>query len=441
MEELIRAPSRMMKLLRVGRLGVRWTFLWLVISAPAVAKDIHVTDISELERAVSIAKPGDNLVLRQGEWPDTHVVLTGNGTAAAPITLKAAVPGKTIFTGTSSLRIGGQNLVVEGLLFDNPSTEVSDLIQFRQDSKHLAHHCRLTNCAVIGRSSSESSKECRWVGLYGEGHRVDRCSFEGKSGPGATFVVWLSDESNGKHRIDHNYFGPREKLGKNGGETIRIGDSQTSMRSAECIVEHNLFERCNGEVECISNKSCGNVYRDNTFLRVSGTLTLRHGNNCLVQSNAFLGGGVKGSGGIRIIGEGHVVRDNYLEKLAGDDARSAISLMMGIPNSPLNRYFQVRNARIENNTIVDCKNSILIGLSDDKLASLPPVETTLIGNRIVCTRYTAIEARCDRDGIRWVSNQVLAKTLGIPAVVGIDANRPAIETLAAIPRHDVGTTW
>ena len=55
-------------------------------------------------------------------------------------------------------------------------------------------------------------------------------------------------------------------------ETIRIGDSQTSLLMGGCVVEKNLFEKCNGEAECISNKSCGNIYRENTFLEVSGTL-------------------------------------------------------------------------------------------------------------------------------------------------------------------------
>ena len=63
--------------------------------------------------------------------------------------------------------------------------------------------------------------------------------------------------------------------------------------------------------------------------------------------------------------------------------RSAICFMMGIPNSPAHRYLQVKRARVENNSIVNCKHSLLIGLSDDKNATLPPVETVIRGNRIL----------------------------------------------------------
>jgi poly(beta-D-mannuronate) lyase len=300
----------------------------------------------------------------------------------------------------------------------------------------------MTNCAVISTlPAGVRQSTTRWVGLYGSGHRVDHCVFQGKSGKGTTFVVWLGDGSDGRHQIDHNYFGPRERLGANGGETIRIGDSSTSMLAGNCVVEKNLFEKCNGEVECISNKSCGNIYRGNTFLEVSGTLTLRHGNGCLVEGNAFLGRGAKATGGVRIIGEDHIVRGNYFEKLTGDGARSAICFMLGIPNSPAHGYFQVQRARVENNTIVDCAYPILIGLGDDKNATLPPVQTSIIRNQISTPLRPVIQAFCPLDGITWEGNRFAGQTLGIPGTAGIESSAPTITALQPMPRANVGTTW
>ena len=408
---------------------------------PVVAKDIPIADVAALKAALDSAHPGDNLVLREGEWRDAKIIVKGRGSKAKPITLKAASPGKTILTGKSTLRLSGEHLVVEGLLFQDPDPSVSDLIDFRVDSDELAQHCRMTNCAVISTQTAGTPQESRWVGLYGANHRVDHCHFQGKSGKGSTFVVWLSGDNKGRHQIDHNYFGPRENLGKNGGETIRIGDSKTSMLAGECVVEKNLFEKCNGETECISNKSCGNAYRDNTFLEVSGALTLRHGNGCIVERNVFLGNEARGTGGIRIIGEDHIVRGNYLEKLTGDDARSALCLMMGIPNSPAHRYFQVKRVRIENNTIVGCKHSILIGLRDDTHADLAPVDTVFIGNNVLSPKRSIIEARCNLDGITWKDNRFVGKSLGIPAEKGIKTNNPIVTPLKPITRAEVGTTW
>ena len=413
----------------------------LIVAEPVFGKDFNADDDESLKSAISSAQPGDNVVLGEGDWKDVNVVFIGEGTKTAPITLRARTPGKTVFIGSSTLRIGGSYLIVDGLHFQNPDTAISDLIQFRKDSKQLAKHCRMTNCAVVSSQVAASSKESRWVGVYGADNRVDHCSFSGKSGKGATFVVWLGDGNEGKHRIDHNYFGPRGALGSNGGETIRIGDSKTSLLDADCVVEQNMFEKCNGEAECISNKSCGNIYRENTFIEVSGTLTLRHGNRCLVEKNVFLGNEAKDTGGIRIIGEDHVVRGNYLERLTGEDARSAICLMMGIPNSPANRYFQVQRATIENNMIVDCKHPILIGLSDAKDASLAPVESIFKGNQASCPKYTIIEARCKIDGVTWRENRFVGKSLGIDVDSGIATTDVKITPLTPIARNRVGTTW
>lgn len=91
-------------------------------------------------------------------------------------------------------------------------------------------------------------------------------------------MVWLSDKPN-YHRIDHNYFGERSALGVNGGETIRIGTSTWSMFDSFTVVENNIFDKCDGETEIISNKSCKNIIQKNLFFECDGTLTLRHGNN------------------------------------------------------------------------------------------------------------------------------------------------------------------
>lgn len=414
---------------------------WLCCASPAAGVDIPIADAAALSAAAKTAAPGDRLLLRAGEWRDAELTFVGRGTAEAPLVLAAAVPGKTILTGKSSLRIGGEHLQIEGIRFDDPDPSAGDLIEFRAGSKQVARHCRLTDCAVRNTRPAVAAAESRWVGVYGTENRVDRCVFEGKTGKGATFVVWLGEGHGGRHVVSYNYFGPRERLGKNGGETIRIGDSKTSLLTGGCLVEKNLFEKCNGEAECISNKSCGNIYRENTFLEVGGTLTLRHGNGCLVENNVFLGRGTKGTGGIRIIGEDHIVRGNYLEKLTGDDARSAICLMQGIPNSPANRYFQVKRARVENNVVSDCEHSVLIGLADDKLAVLPPVDTVFSGNRISAPRRTVIEARCALDGIVWKDNRFTGEKLGIPLPEGIAWGEAEIIRKKPLARADIGTSW
>lgn len=392
--------------------------LFIGFAASAFARDIPVADAATFAEAAKTVAAGDTIVLQDGTWADARLKIHAEGTAEKPVTIRAQTPGKVVFTGDSRLSVGGAHVVVDGLWFQNPTGE--QVIELRLDSKKLASDCRIANCAVTNDTQLTSAESAQFVSIYGARNRVDHCYIAGKTTQGTTMVVWLSDEAKdqGKHQIDHNHFGPRQKLGKNGGETIRLGDSKTSMQTAACVVEHNLFEKCDGEAECISNKSCGNIYRFNTFKGVSGTLTLRHGNACRVENNVFLSEKAKGSGGVRITGEDHLVTGNYFDGLTGDDERSAMCFMLGIPDSVPNGYFQVKRAKVTNNTFVNCAHNILIGMSGDKKAKLPPVETEISGNRILTSQGEAFEIKCAVEGVAMKDNEIgqeLPEAFELPA--------------------------
>lgn len=385
--------------------GMRLPILCFSLVLSISAKEIPVADAAAFAEAAKAVAAGDTIILQDGTWADAHLKIHASGTAEKPVTIKAQTPGKVVLTGSSRIALAGAHIVVAGLWFQNPTGE--EAIELRIDSDESANDCRITNCAVTNELQAAPGKSARFVSIYGARNRIDHCYIAGKTSEGTTMVVWLSNETKEqrRHQIDHNHFGPRQKLGKNGGETIRVGDSKTSMQNAACVVEHNLFEKCDGEAECISNKSCGNTYRFNTFKGVSGTLTLRHGNQCVVEGNVFLGEKARGSGGVRIIGEDHLVTGNLFDGLAGDDERSAMCFMLGMPNSVPNGYFQVKRAKVSNNTFVNCEHNILIGMSGDKKASLPPVETEISGNRIQTARGKAFEIRCAVDGVKIHDNE------------------------------------
>ncbi len=373
--------------------------------SPASAAEHPVADAAAFSAAAKKVAPGDTIILEDGTWTDARLKIHASGTAEKPVTIRARTPGKVILTGNSRISLAGEHLVVDGLWFQNPTGEES--IELRIDSDELANDCRVTNCAVTDDESKVERKgSSRFISVYGARHRIDHCYFAGKTTEGPTMVVWLAEGTVAAHRIDHNHFGPRQRLGKNGGETIRLGDSNTSMITAACIVEHNLFEKCDGEAECISNKSCGNHYRHNHFHGVSGTLTLRHGNGCRVENNVFIGKGAKGTGGVRIIGEDHVVTGNWFEDLTGDDERSAMCFMLGIPNSPDNGYFQVKRATVSGNTFLNCEHNVLIGMKGDKKADLPPIDTTISGNVIQTNEGEAFELLCDVSGVTMKDNRI-----------------------------------
>ncbi|MDE2825772.1 MAG: T9SS type A sorting domain-containing protein [Bacteroidota bacterium] len=383
----------------------------------------------ELSSAIASSGPGDTIIMANGTWTDVVISFYAQGVEGDSITLRAETPGQVILNGNSRLKIGGSYLKVDGLWFDQGALRSGHLIEFRRSSSRLTTHSRLTNCTITNYNPPSYLTEYKWVSIYGAHNRVDHCHFAGKSHDGATLVVWLRDPPNDSpvwHRIDNNYFGHRPELGKNGGETIRIGTSSRSMQDAYVTVEHNLFEECDGEIEIISNKSGNNIFRHNTFLRSSGTLTLRHGNEASVYGNYFLGEGKSGSGGVRIIGERHKVYNNYFQDLRGTGYRSALAVVNGVPNSPLNRYFQVKDAVVAFNTFVDVEETFVIGAGKSSEQSLAPDGLQVANNLVVTRNGPIIEYEDAPLNITYASNVFFGAESGIGQVDGILIADPAL---------------
>lgn len=393
----------------------------------SVAAEVVVSDARALAAAVRGAAPGDVVLMAEGVWKDADLVCEGRGTAERPVIVRARTPGEVIVSGHAQLRIAGTGLVVDGLWFKDGAPAGGHGIAFRTAPGRLARDCRLTNCAMTDFNPERKQTDTKWVSLYGTNNRVDHCALAGKSNEGTTLVVWVG-EGPGGHRIDHNWFGPRPRLGVNGGETIRVGTSDRATVSARTVVESNVFESCNGEGEIISNKSCDNVYRHNLFVECEGALTLRHGDRATVDGNVFLGGRKKNTGGVRVIGAGHRVINNYFEGLAGTGPRAALCLMNGIPDSPAAGYFPVSRSLVAFNTFVDCRTTFLVGFAGgapDKV-SLPPRDS-LIANNIVINATAPVAAiETEPVAIAWRGNVAFGGAGGVPAGPGFRSIDPRL---------------
>lgn len=336
-------------------------------TGPASATSWLVHTPAEFTTAAASLQPGDEIVLADGTWTDVRLLLKGQGTAAAPIQLRAQTAGKVILSGRSDLRLAGSYLQVSNLVFRDGYTPGDAVVAFRESSKAVASHSRVTGLVIDDYSNPDATDQDYWVSLYGSHNRLDHSQLRGKTNAGPTVVV-VRDATQGldnQHRIDHTWFGPRPALGVNGGETIRVGTSDTSLSDSNSTIENNWFEGCDGETEIVSNKSGGNTYRGNVFYRSAGALTLRHGNGNRVLDNVFLGDDKAGTGGVRIINVDQTVSNNYFERLAGSSNRSALAVMDAQANPPLSGYAPVVNATISRNTFVDvAKISFGVGHDD-----------------------------------------------------------------------------
>jgi poly(beta-D-mannuronate) lyase len=354
----------------------------------AAGADHRVSSAADITRLLADAMPGDVFVMTDGKWKDQAMALTGQGTAEKPITFRAETPGKVVLTGKSSVTIDGEHLVVSGLLLENGEATGDGI-------KLAGRNSRLTECAIVGGNYKF------FVHMFGTSNRMDHCYLAGKTNDSPTLQIEVEGGPN-YHRVDHNHFGHRPPLGRNGGETIRVGYSHQSMINSRTLVEHNLFERCDGEIEIISNKSCENTYRANTFLACAGMFTLRHGNRCVVEGNFFTGHHKRGSGGIRIIGEDHVIINNYIDGVEN----GGFWITSGISNSELKGYFQSRNCVIAFNTFVDSRGPAIeldAGFGSSR-RTLRPESITIANNVFALTSGNLLKGQEGGSGYKWMGN-------------------------------------
>ncbi len=388
----------------------RWMILacFILSAIFCMAKNIIVKDNAALTQANAAAKPGDTVILQNGNWADVQLTLTCSGTKEKPILFKAETAGKVIVTGHSKLQIGGSFIIVDGLYFTNGYSGNDAVITFRAGKYEVANNCRVTNTVINDFNNPKRLQENYWVALYGINNRVDHCSFINKKNIGVLLAVILEDERSREnfHAIDHNYFGLRLPLASNGGEIIRVGVSEHCQFSSNTQITDNFFEHCDGETEIISIKSCNNAVRNNLFKECQGGVVLRHGNYNTVESNVFLGNNKEGTGGVRIINKGNWVVNNFFYKCRGEGFRSPLSIMNGIPNSPANRYLEVSEAVISNNSFHECTPISLCEGSDAE-RTVQPYNVQFINNLFFNTRDNQLYNAYDNiSGISFAGNLV-----------------------------------
>lgn len=429
----------------------------------ASAAEYLVKSKAEYQKVSSSLHAGDKVVLASGVWNDFEILFYGEGTKDQPISLVAEEKGKVVISGESNLRLHGKHLLVSGLVFKDGYTPTSAVISFRSSKTNYAYDSRVTEVVIDNFSNPERYENDSWVMMYGKRNRFDHNHLEGKSNKGVTMAVRMNspESQENYHRIDHNYFGPRSILGSNGGETLRIGTSHHSLKNSYTKVENNYFDRCDGELEVISNKSGFNEFRGNVFFESRGTMTLRHGNDNLMENNVFIGNGVDHTGGLRLINKRQTIRNNYLEGLAGFRFGGGLVVMNGVPNSPINRYHQVEDSVIENNMLVNVSH-IQLAAGSDQERSAVPITTSFKNNLIYSDdKRDTFTVYDDVSGIDFsgnVLNDVSKPTLkegfesqslslqrgdnGLMSVANpADTKAGLKEALDPITKSDVGVSW
>ena len=301
------------------------------------------------------------MIMTAGDWDGPRIDFTASG-RDEPGYKVYLIPEyyndpEIRFFGSCRLYLHGSYQEVRGLWLDGRAESmVQNPILFEQGS----HHNRLTNSVIsnYNRAEGDSPDEVlkhNWVRIWGEYHIVDWNEFHEKETWGEMIQVRTetsppptTPDAYGIH-FHHNYFGPR-RLSPSGdeGEGIQIGLYDSENMDYNTTVEYNLFEDYDGEIECISVKASNNTVRYNTFRDSACTITLRHTNNTRVEENYFFCGGKEDCGGLRVMGQRHVILNNYIEESRSTwDNIGGINMYAGDSTDPYRKL--VKDVVLERN--------------------------------------------------------------------------------------------
>lgn len=414
--------------------------LALMLATPMAgeARD-YMTSLPGVADCLKKAVAGDRVIIEAGTYRDVDLKWKAVGTKQAPITVEAK-PGTVLITGRSSLVMGGKHFVVSGLEFRNGYPSRRSVVEFA-GGKDFAQDCNLTRCVIDNYNTEDRSQSKSYIYLSGLRNRVDHCELLRKYNLGVTLLVNLNGANNlnNHHQIDHNYFGPREVYGSNGAETMRIGTSQQSYETSATTVCDNFFDRCSGEVEVISIKSCDNIVRGNYLWECEGVVALRHGKRNLVENNTFVGNGKRNTGGVRVVDSDHVIRNNIFVSLAGQRFFSALGVMNAVPNSLPNRYVQVSDITITDNVYVDCTN-LEFGTGADAERTSAPRSIDFKRNRLCVSGMQNPFQMVDKASeVRFADNIMNKNLEGLPSGIKIaKVKLPMVPTYQQMISRTIG---
>ncbi len=371
---------------------------------------LFVSSVYELKAAIASAKPGESIIMKDGQWKNTVINFSSAATAIVPITLRAQTSGKVFLTGKSMLTFSSPYLVVDGLVFKSGSIEGGSVITFNSDN------CRLTNTVIKDYNPSNFQTAYYWVYFTGSYNRMDHCLFKGKSNMNP--VVQNFEENARYNRVDSCIVKdiPYVKHA-NGREIFRIFGyghaDQPGDDGAYFTIEYNLFDHADGEgTEIVSLKSNNNIVRYNTVTASRGGLVGRRGKNNCFEGNFIFGQGQDGTTGIRVAGSNHRVINNYISDVSEDGLRlisgeyyeKSLTSNFAPKKKELPKYLQVKDGYFAHNTIVNCGgNGIDIGFAYEnhwpnlQMVLLP--ENNRFVNNVVynCNGNSIIEAVQDKN--------------------------------------------
>jgi poly(beta-D-mannuronate) lyase len=346
-----------------------------MISLPSDnGKTTTVESMTELRNAVKKAKDewkdtGGHIIIKRSQIDDPRPFEEGLK-FDKPLVIRASDVGECTIGGTGQIVVeNARNVWLYGINFTHHTSEERTVL-FKECKNCIIAGCDFQTTSSNKREDEDENKEYAWYNYLaisgGDCNCVAYNNFHDKAKSRGHFL-WLAggeeDENDipiGPKRtvIEYNLFKNLPGIENNNdrmdkGEAIKMGDSKLATKAFGSIVRYNLFEKCQGDAEVITNKSSCNIYHHNTFRLNIGSLVLRHGMYNIVRDNVFLGR----YNGIRLYGKKQLVKSNFFRSSKKLDKAILGPLVIGFGKVATEEeskasYVKVKDSRFLENIFV-----------------------------------------------------------------------------------------
>jgi len=300
-------------------------------TASDIVYNFIVVGETTLQAAATGAADGDFVGLDSPSGDD-YIDMAEVDFTSNTLQVQRTAGSTAVISGTTCLVFSGDNIIVDGLVFDDLDWLGGGSCDSNGDASVLIRGDGVTlrNSQFLNEAvprTVPSADPYHYIAVRGIGNVIERNLFSGKDMDNEGSIITMyanTGTSDNGHFIQYNLF--KDIPGKSGvsgsrdstAHALQMG--RTTGSDAQGVgaftVQYNRFDSVQSERRLMRVQSGGNTIHGNTIVNSLGLIALEDGYANTVSSNIILSGGADSDdGGVSFAPLGHTVIDNYINNL------------------------------------------------------------------------------------------------------------------------------
>ncbi|MEM7610427.1 MAG: chondroitinase-B domain-containing protein [Pseudomonadota bacterium] len=417
----------------------------LIATAADIVYSAIVTGEASLLAAAAAATDGDVIGI-DSPMGDDYADMAEVEFSANDLTIQLLSNSTAVITGATCVVLSGNNIVVDGLRFDDLDWIGGGTCDSSGDASVILDGDGITlrNSEFLGEAiprTVPSGDPYHYVSLRGVGNIIERNLFQDKDmdNEGAAITAFANTDpaSNNNHTIQYNLFRDfpgRSNISGNRDSTahaLQLGRTTGSDAQGDgfFVVQYNRFEGIQSERRLMRVQSGGNTIRGNTVVDSLGLIALEDGYANTVTGNVILSAGDDGDdGGISFAPLGHTITGNYINNLRTTSSQRGGLLINPDPLSGSGNGAILGTAGLDftvtiaNNSIVNARRAIIFEDADCAVfAPILDVDDNFVMNQSSALSINSNTNGEGRDAV--TDNDFVTEPCSIDPTSDFDGNR------------------